>query len=86
MPMETSLRLLLLFIVGLSAWGLTFGRSLAWDKQRVGWLVSVVMVEEMVGLWAGMWLAREGSWYEAVALALGGGVSALLMLRRAKHG
>jgi len=84
--MTISLRLLILFAIGLSAWGLTFGRALAWDTRRAGWLVAIVMADEMVGLWTGMWLAREGSWYEALALALGGGLSALLMLRRAKRG
>lgn len=84
MPMI--LRLSILFLIGLSAWGLTFGRLLAWEGRHAGWLVGLVMADEAIGLWTGMWLAREGSWYEAIALAMGGGVSALLMLRRAKHG
>lgn len=78
------LRLLLCFLVGLSVWLLTFGRSAAWHGRRAGWLVSVVMLDELLGIATGMYLARQGSWFEAIACALGGAVAAWIMLRRVR--
>jgi len=75
------LRLFVMFAVGLTAWGLTFGRSLAWHTQRRGWLCCVVMLDEMLGITAGMWLARNGTYLEGAACALGGMIAAWLMLR-----
>jgi hypothetical protein len=76
-----TLRLLILYLIGLSAWGLTFGRSLAWHGQHAGLLACIVAADEMIGLYAGMWLARNGTWYEPVFIVLGGVTSALLMMR-----
>jgi hypothetical protein len=81
----TALRLLVFFLVGLSVWILTFGRSAAWDARRAGWLVGIVVLDEFLGIATGMYLARSGSWFEAAACALGGAIAALFMLRRA-HG
>jgi hypothetical protein len=78
----TVLRLFVMYLIGLSAWGLTFGRSLAWHGKRAALLVCIVMADEMIGLFAGMYLARNGAWYEVVAIALGGATSALMMLGR----
>lgn len=77
----TVLRLLALFLIGLTAWGLTFGRSLAWHGGRRNLLVGVVMADEMIGIFAGMYLARSGTYWEGAACALGGAVAAWLMLR-----
>ena len=79
--MMTGLRLLAFFTVGLSVWLLTFGRSAAWDGRRAGWLVGIVMADEFLGIATGMFLARQGTWLEAGACAVGGAVAALLMLK-----
>jgi hypothetical protein len=84
--MLTVLRLLMLFLLGLTAWGLTFGRSLAWHGQRRGLLICVVMADEMIGIFAGMFLARHGTYVEGVACALGGAVAAWLLMSRSTTG
>jgi len=78
------LRLVLCFLVGLTVWLLTFGRSAAWDARRTGWLVGVVVMDEFLGIATGMYLARQGTWLEAAACAMGGAVAAWIMLRRVK--
>jgi hypothetical protein len=71
-----------MFLLGLTAWGLTFGRSAAWDARRRWQLCCVVMADEMIGIFAGMYLARSGTYWEGAACALGGAAAAWIMLRR----
>ena len=83
--MMIGLRLLACFVVGLSVWALTFGRSAAWDARRAGWLMGIVMADEFLGIATGMYLARSGTWLEAGACAAGGAVAAWVMLRSRKR-
>lgn len=77
----TILRPLSLFLVGLAAWGLALGRYAAWDARRRGWLCGIVMVDEAVGLFTGIWLARNGTYLEVLACVAGAGCAAWLVAR-----
>jgi hypothetical protein len=74
------LRLGLLFCVGLTVWGLTLARSAAWDARRKNLLCGIVMADEAVGVFTGMWLARNGTYWEGLACVLGAGVAARLVM------
>jgi hypothetical protein len=78
------LRLLLMFFIGFVTWGLTFGRSLSFRHQRLGWLSSIIFLDEVTGISIGMFLARHGTWADAVCCALGGTFSALLVIKGKK--
>ncbi len=75
------IRLFLMFLVGLLTWGLTFGRSLSFRSQHLGWLSSIIFFDEITGICIGMFLARHGTLLDAVACAFGGTVSAMIVMR-----
>lgn len=79
------IRLVVLYAIGFVTWLLTFGRSLAWDHRRVGWLCGIVAMDELAGIGIGMYLARHGTWVEAVVVATGGVTAAFVLSRRIFH-
>ncbi len=79
--MSLFLRPLLMFLSGFLVWGLTFARSYAFRNAWTSVLCGIIFLDELIGIFLGMWLAREGYWYDAVAAALGGSISAMLIIK-----
>lgn len=77
-------RLFLWFLIGLATWLLTFGRSLAFRRLQPGRLIAIVFADEVIALTMGMWLAREGTIFDAIGCALGGSMAVLIMMKRLK--
>ena len=74
-------RLGLLFVIGLATWLLAFGRSAAWDAKHRGYLIGIVFADEVLGIGTGMYLARNGTWLEAIVCALGGTAAVWIVMR-----
>ncbi len=75
------IRLLLMVGIGFFTWLLTFGRSLAFRKQQTGLLSGIIFLDEISAISIGMFLARYGSWTDAVCCALGGTGAAILVIK-----
>jgi hypothetical protein len=75
------MRLLLMFGLGLFTWALTFGRSLAFRNRHLGFLSGVIFLDEITAISIGMFLARHGTYTDAVCCALGGMTSAVLVIK-----
>ncbi len=78
------LRLLLMFGMGLFTWLLTFGRSIAFHRRQLGWLSGIIFMDELAAISIGMFLARHGSIYDAIATALGGTIAAVIIMKGKK--
>lgn len=74
------LRLAIMFLMGFLTWGLALGRSLAWDRQHTAWLTCVIFLDELAGIGTGVFLARSGTWLEAIAVATGGAAAAATIM------
>lgn len=79
------LRLLVVFAIGFVTWLLVFTRSFALDTRRAWLLSCVVFADEAVGIGIGVWLARNGSLCEILAVAAGGTVAAAIAVRMFKR-
>jgi hypothetical protein len=75
-----TLRLCVMFGVGLATWLLVLLRGLALEKRRCWSLSGLIFVDECVGIGTGMFLARWGAWPDVLAVALGGTVAAWVVL------
>jgi hypothetical protein len=78
------LRLFLMFGAGFLTWCLVFLRSISFREQRTILLSGVIFLDELAGIFIGMWLARNGTLYEAIACALGGTMAATISVRVVK--
>lgn len=78
------IRLLIMIGIGFFTWLLTFSRSIAFRKQQTGLLSGIIFLDEISAISIGMFLARYGSWTDAVCCALGGTCAAILMIKVTK--
>lgn len=78
------IRLFVMFIAGLVGWWLALSRSLMMDAGKIGQLCVLIFSAEFLGAIEGIYLARNGTWLDAVlgALAMSfGGAAATWLLR-----
>jgi hypothetical protein len=80
------LRVAVMFWLGFLTWGLALGRSVAWDARHTGWLTFVIFLDELAGIGTGVFLARSGTWLEAVSVALGGAAAAAVVMMFKRKG
>jgi len=81
----TSLRLVVMFGVGLVTWLLVLLRGLALEKRRLWSLSGLIFLDECLGIGTGVFLARWGTWPDVLAVAFGGTVAAWVVLVMNKH-
>jgi len=78
------IRLVIMAAAGFVGWWLALSRSLTMDAGRVGTLCVLIFFAEFLGAIEGIYLAREGSWMDAITGALAmsaGGAAATWALR-----
>ena len=81
----TSLRLAVMFGVGLVTWLLVLLRGLALEKRQPWLLSGLIFLDECLGIGTGVFLARWGTWPDVLAVASGGTVAAWVVLVISKH-
>lgn len=82
--LDLGLRFVLLFGVGFLSWFLALVRTFATIDRRTSLLCSLIFVEEVFMIWTGVWLARTGTMFDVLAVALGGPVAAFLAIKGEK--
>jgi hypothetical protein len=79
------LSIIIMFFVGFVTWGLVFLRNYALDTRRIWLLSGLVFMDEFVGIMVGVWLARNGHLHDMIIVAIGGTLSAVLVIKFLKY-
>lgn len=69
-------------VVGCAEWWLALQRTLACARGQRARLVSLVFVENLLGLWVLSVFVRSNDWWVALAYSAGGAVGAYLVARK----
>lgn len=75
--MNPLLNILIYVIIGLAEWWLALRRTLACVRQERTLLVTMVFIENFLGLVVLQNFIRNGDWYIAIAYSIGGALGAL---------
>ena len=77
--MSLPLNLLIYAAVGSSEWYLALRRTLACARGERALMVSIVFLENILGLWVLASFVRQSDWLVAVSYSLGGALGAFLV-------
>jgi hypothetical protein len=77
--MSLLLKLLLYAVVGSSEWYLALRRTLACARGERTLMVSIVFLENILGLWVLANFVRESDWLVAISYSVGGALGAFLV-------
>lgn len=77
--MSLLLHLLVYAVVGSSEWYLALRRTLACARGERALMVSIVFIENILGLWVLANFVRESDWAVAISYSVGGALGALLV-------
>ena len=78
--MSLLVRLILVFFAGFAGWFVTLARTYALLERQKWLLCSFVFIEETVILAIGIWLARQGTFLDVMACALGSVVACYIVM------
>jgi hypothetical protein len=82
--MNHLLHIIIYLIVGIAEWWLALRRTLACVKQEKGLLMTIVFVENLVGLMVLQNFISSGDWLIAVSYSIGGSLGAFLSFKKDK--
>ena len=74
--------MILYLAVGCGEWYLALRRTLACARGEKSVLVSIVFIENLLGLWVLSSFARTGDWWIALSYSTGASLGALLLARQ----
>ena len=77
--MSLLLKLLIYAVVGSSEWYLALRRTLACARGERSLMVTIVFLENILGLWVLANFVRESDWAVAISYSVGGALGALLV-------
>jgi hypothetical protein len=77
--MSLPLNLLIYAAVGSSEWYLALRRTLACARGERALMVSIVFLENILGLWVLASFVRESDWLVAISYSIGGALGAFLV-------
>ncbi len=77
--MSLLLKLLIYAVVGSSEWYLALRRTLACARGERSLMVTIVFLENILGLWVLANFVRESDWAVAISYSVGGALGALLI-------
>ena len=79
------LSLLVTFTVGALEWWLALRRTLACARGEIALLVSIVFIENILGLWVLSSFIRNNDWFIAISYSVGAALGAFLATRKTKQ-
>lgn len=71
-------------VVGFIEWYLALRRTLAVTRNEKVLLITIVFIENLLGLWVLQNFIRSNDWWIAISYSIGGAVGALMVCNKSK--